>query len=536
MINTKTIKQLNTFSPIKEDFLIAQSSSTEQTGKVPVENLFNIPLNNNNSILDNISSLQRGISTNNDNIITIQNSINNIQDNISNNSRNINNIQNTIIPAIQNDINELEQAIEQSGGSSSNLNNLLDGNDSGAIRSIHSATPDENYTMGEDAIALGYGTKAQSYAAYAQGYETIAMGAGSHAEGYQTQAKNNFTHAEGSVTISSYDNAHAEGLNTTASGNASHAEGIGTAASERGSHAEGIGTTASGQGSHASGSYTTASSANQTVIGRYNIEMQNNMYPFIIGNGTSNSRSNALAVDWTGNVQLGFDRNAAIGTTDGDLINALAGANFISTTDTMVNVKKLFTQLTNKQNTYEYELSTFQTFQRKDANYDFSNVVNVTAYGVTENVKNISLYAYGYNKNGNTWLQIWTTPIQFLGGTTTSRGSWVEFSAQVPEKFIPRSQYFTILYGIEPNASNSIYGDIFNLNSNMLSNYVANFALLKIAPIEEEEIDEQTQQTVTKTKWKIFISPMNLNKKDSSSSNQLIYICNCNYTSAYSPV
>ena len=201
---------------------------------------------------------------------------------------------------MQTSISNLEQAIGQGGGSSSNLNNLLDGNDSGAIRSINSAVPDENYTMGENAIALGYGTKAQYNAAYAQGYETTAIGAGSHAEGFGTQALNNFSHAEGYQTITRNDGSHAEGVNTEASG--------------RGSHAEGIGTEASEQGSHASGSYTIASSTNQTVIGRYNREMQNNMYPLIIGNGTSNSRSNALAVDWTGNVQLALDRSAAIGT------------------------------------------------------------------------------------------------------------------------------------------------------------------------------------------------------------------------------
>ena len=525
MANTKTIKQLQSFqSANQNDLLIIQNSTINETGNILVKNLLNIQLTDleNQSIVNSINDLNTNLTSLDTELDQIKNEdIPLLSSGISSNAASISDIQSNIT-IMQNDIDALEQAIEQGGGSggesSSNLNNLLDGNDSGAIRSINSAAPDENYTMGENAIALGYGTKAQYNAAYAQGYETTAIGAGSHAEGFGTQALNNFSHAEGYQTITRNDGSHAEGVNTEASG--------------RGSHAEGIGTEASEQGSHASGSYTIASSTNQTVIGRYNIEMLSNTYPLIIGNGSQIARSNALTVDWTGNVQLALDRSAAIGTTDGDLANALAGANFITTTDTMVNVKKLFTQLTNRQNTYEYELSTFQTFQRKDANYDFSNVVNVTAYGVTENVKNISLYAYGYNRNGNTWLQIWTTPIQFLGGTTTSRGSWVEFSAQVPEKFIPRSQYFTILYGIEPNASNSIYGDIFNLNSNMLSNYVANFALLKIAPIEE--IDSQTQQI--RTKWKFFISPMNLNKKDSSSSNQLIYICNCNYTSAYNPI
>ena len=520
MARTKTIKQLQSFQTLNEnDLLIINSSTADKTGNTLVKNILKTQLTdlNNQSVIDSVNDL-------NVNITNLSTDLNQIKKDdipgisynaiaISQNTRDIGTIQgniNTIqgnISTMQTSISNLEQAIGQGGGSSSNLNNLLDGNNSGAIRSINSAIPDENYTMGENAIALGYGTKAQYNAAYAQGYETTAIGAGSHAEGFGTQALNNFSHAEGYQTITHNEGSHAEGVNTEASG--------------RGSHAEGIGTIASEQGSHASGSYTIASSTNQTVIGRYNREMQNNMYPLIIGNGTSNSRSNALAVDWTGNVQLGFDRNAAIGTIDGDLINALAGANFISTTDTMVNVKKLFTQLTNKS--YEQVLISPNHFSvYPNTSYDFSAIIPGINSSETPEIipeDTILFNAQGSSKNGSVWLQVYTSPIQFLNGTGP-KGTWVEFINSLPIAFRPVINYCTILYGIEPglykdNFINSLFLD----NSTMNNNYIANYALLKIT-----------------TDGIVSISPMNLNKKDSSSSNQLIYICNCNYTSAYSPV
>ena len=66
------------------------------------------------------------------------------------------------------------------------------------------------------------------------------------------------------------------------------------------SHAEGGSTTASGDYSHAGGVGTIAKNDYQTVIGRYNA---NKNSAFIIGNGSSDTeRSNALTVDWDGNI------------------------------------------------------------------------------------------------------------------------------------------------------------------------------------------------------------------------------------------
>ena len=148
--------------------------------------------------------------------------------------------------------------------------------------------------------AEGIGTTASNMAAHAEGLFTIASGNLSHAEGSGTTASAYASHAEGGVTIASGDNSHAEGGNTTASGNSSHAEGSETTASNTGAHAEGIGTIASGSYSHAGGSGTKASAIYQTAIGKYNVEKTAEADRFIIGKGTSSTRSNAFRVNDSG--------------------------------------------------------------------------------------------------------------------------------------------------------------------------------------------------------------------------------------------
>ena len=144
------------------------------------------------------------------------------------------------------------------GGS---LEHILDGIADGSVRTSNSAPEDANYKLGTDAFAEGKGTK----------------------------AKGNFSHAEGFNTTASAAYSHAEGRGTTASGTVSHAEGTDTVASGARSHAGGYGTIAKGD--------------NQTAIGKYNVEDTSNKYAFIIGNGTSSTRKNALTVDWSGNIE-----------------------------------------------------------------------------------------------------------------------------------------------------------------------------------------------------------------------------------------
>lgn len=116
------------------------------------------------------------------------------------------------------------------------------------------------YTSGGLSFVHGYGA-ATSFASVAVGYDTRATKA--------------FALAEGFVTV--------------ASGMASHAGGAHTEANEYASLAHGLYTRANGQA--------------QTVVGRYNVADATSA--LIIGNGTAdNARSNAMTVDWNGNMVL----------------------------------------------------------------------------------------------------------------------------------------------------------------------------------------------------------------------------------------
>ena len=179
------------------------------------------------------------------------------------------------------------------------------------------------YTLGVRSGVVGNYSTVEGDNCEASGYASHAEGAGcsatkdmAHAEGANTTASARYTHAEGLNCTASKDYAHAEGYNCTASDYAAHAEGSHTTASGQMSHAEGTDTVASAHYSHAQNLYTIAASSSQTSLGKYNIEDANGTYAVIIGNGTAdNSRSNALTVDWSGNVVLAGGLTVASPTT-----------------------------------------------------------------------------------------------------------------------------------------------------------------------------------------------------------------------------
>lgn len=132
----------------------------------------------------------------------------------------------------------------------------------------------------------------------------------------------NYSTAEGYNTIASGTYAHAEGLRTIASYTYSHAEGYSTKATAYAAHAEGASTNVTAYAAHAQNEGTIASRDAQTSIGTYNVEdtaittthpsdvADYGQYAFIIGNGITNTtadRSNAMAVDWVGNVRTAGD-------------------------------------------------------------------------------------------------------------------------------------------------------------------------------------------------------------------------------------
>lgn len=167
-------------------------------------------------------------------------------------------------------------------------------NDTGAMQGAGSFNEGLNcYSMGAFSHTEGINTQTLSHACHTEGLDTSAKGMASHTEGSNTRAERDYSHAEG--------------LGAVASGRISHAEGFNTEAGDY-AHAEGFTSKATGRSSHAQNSGTKASSNDQTALGRYNVEDTNDEYAVIVGNGADeNARSNALTLDWNGNVEADGD-------------------------------------------------------------------------------------------------------------------------------------------------------------------------------------------------------------------------------------
>lgn len=180
---------------------------------------------------------------------------------------------------------------------------------------------------GSYSFAQGYNVRASGSYSQAMGNETKATADDAHAEGYKTTAGSICAHAEGGDTTASGQRSHAEGTLSTASGFASHAENQSTTASGNSSHAEGIGSVANGESSHAQNSHTIANGYYQTALGKYNVADTTNAV--IIGNGTADdSRSNALTVDWNGNVNIASGAKYKINGNNlsaSDIANSVTG-------------------------------------------------------------------------------------------------------------------------------------------------------------------------------------------------------------------
>lgn len=175
--------------------------------------------------------------------------------------------------------------------------------------------------IGPYSVGLGKAVEVAGAFAVAEGWATVASGSYSHAEGAYAHAEGEASHAEGSSGAFGWV-AHAEGLSTRAHGRGSHAEGRVAQAIGDISHAEGYNTIAGGNESHSQNTGTIASSNSQTALGKYNIEDTANAYAVILGNGTAASRSNALTVDWSGNVTGGTLNGVDVSTVQNDLSTA----------------------------------------------------------------------------------------------------------------------------------------------------------------------------------------------------------------------
>lgn len=162
-------------------------------------------------------------------------------------------------------------------------------------------------------LASNYGSHAEGCIETDTSGQTYiqATGKGAHAEGYV---------ADGEKTSAEGNGAHAEGGATNAIGNYSHAEGYNTYASQAYAHAQNLG--------------TVTSISSQTVIGKYNdySDVSSVEHALEIGNGTAdNARSNALTVDWSGNVEAAGD------VTDGSSNTLSSVASSLSSVQTIQN-------------------------------------------------------------------------------------------------------------------------------------------------------------------------------------------------------
>lgn len=184
------------------------------------------------------------------------------------------------------------------------LNNILDGSETGSVRTSGTQTNIAQY-------------------AFAEGYNSKASGQYSHAEG------------NGSITNALY--SHAEGYATTTilGANASHAEGQDSKTYGIGSHAEGIGTIAKYDGQHAEGQYNEEDTGGTGFRGQY---------VHITGIGTtSRNRKNGHTIDWSGNgwfagtVSAGTAQTPASVTNDNDLTTKYYVDNIVGNIETLLS-------------------------------------------------------------------------------------------------------------------------------------------------------------------------------------------------------
>lgn len=157
-------------------------------------------------------------------------------------------------------------------------------------------TGPSSYVGQKLSMKVSYDTESPLAKSYTAGirHPSMAKGPMSFAEGHTTAAESPYSHAEGNLT--------------EAIGTASHAEGYHTRTTDHFAHAEGYDTVA-GYAAHAQNQGTIARGDSQTAIGRYNVA--DSTSALIIGNGADGgNRSNALTVDWSGNVDAAGDVRA----------------------------------------------------------------------------------------------------------------------------------------------------------------------------------------------------------------------------------
>lgn len=181
------------------------------------------------------------------------------------------------------------------------------------------------------------------------------------------------------TTIGNYSTT--EGYLNVASGINSHAEGLSTLASAIDSHAEGCYTRATAGEAHAEGYYTRASSWAQHVSGKYNIEDTQDQFAEIIGNGTSSdARSNARTLDWSGNETLQGDLTLFEGSVNEmDVSTAILGKQDALTAGTNISISNNTISATDTKPTGYDTADVASKALASSANWSNISSINITA-------------------------------------------------------------------------------------------------------------------------------------------------------------
>lgn len=261
------------------------------------------------------------------------------------------------------------------------ISNLKDGDGIGSVYTSGANKPTVNY-----AFAEGYNTKARGVYSHAEGSYSIASGQNSHAEGYSSIASGKSSHAENGVVGS--NTTYASGAITSISSdkkifdisgmdmnlpysgfqplgglpkitavNKNFTTNIITLTFEEAvdsysvgqeirlafdgnqaigdfSHAEGMWTVAAEEGSHAEGRGTFTNREYQHVQGKYNASDSSAL--FIVGNGYSNIRSNAITVQEDGSLWVSNDIKVGGTKYDNATATVLTSENFHQYVDAYV--------------------------------------------------------------------------------------------------------------------------------------------------------------------------------------------------------
>jgi hypothetical protein len=195
--------------------------------------------------------------------------------------------------------------------------NIVNGNAEGSLRSINGKT---DYTMGNNAFALGLETEASGYSSLACGYSCVASGDSSVALGQSCRALGGTSFAMGITCSATKQGAFATGYECQSNGFQSFALGQSAIAKGDNSLAAGWGTIAK-YGQFVMGKYNIESSA---AIDTYDVTKE----AFIIGNGdySTDTRSNAFVVYFNGNVDIFGDIDVKGSTTLNTTSKKIIGA------------------------------------------------------------------------------------------------------------------------------------------------------------------------------------------------------------------